>query len=94
MLKSRLEVSNFLANFETFAHWDGEKFFLTIETVNPVGTLTIMKNSEVGKFFYHRKNERYWDLKEIIVDTNILEDIIWVFRTEILKSLNKALISK
>ncbi len=80
MIGNRSEASNFLSEFETYAQWDGGKFYLTIETVNPVGTLTIMK-SEEGNFFYHRKNELYWDLKEIMIDTGVLADIIWVFRT-------------
>ncbi|WP_040208825.1 hypothetical protein [Neobacillus jeddahensis] len=86
MIKSKEEASAFLKNFETFAQWDGKKYYLTIETVNPIGTLTIMK-SKNGKFFYHRKNELYWDLQEIMIDTDILIDIIWVFRTAISKSI-------
>lgn len=91
MIKSRLEVSDFLTNFETFAYWNGEKFYLTLETENPKGTLTIMK-SKNGNYFYHRKNELYWDLKEIMVDIDILSDIIWVFRTAIFKSIKEIVV--
>lgn len=91
MISSKWEVADFLTNFETFAYWNGEKFYLTLETENPKGTLTIMKSQD-GKFFYHRKNELYWDLKEIIVDTDILSDIIWVFRTAISKSIKEIVV--
>lgn len=91
MIKSRLEVSDFLTNFESFAYWNGEKFYLTLETENPKGTLTIMK-SQNGNYFYHRKNELYWDLKEIMVDIDILSDIIWVFRTAIFKSIKEIVV--
>lgn len=88
MFKSRREVQVFLKIFEAFANWDGEKHFLTMETENPKGILTIMKSSE-GAFFYHRKNEMYWDIKEIEVETGILTDIIWTFRLAVNKSIKE-----
>jgi hypothetical protein len=92
LISNRSEASNFLTEFETYAQWDGEKFYLAIQTVNPVGTLTIMK-SEDGKFFYHRKNELYWDLKEIMIDTGVLADIIWVFRTAFNNSIKSVCVT-
>jgi hypothetical protein len=86
MLKSKGEIQVFLKIFEAFANWDGEKHFLTMETENPKGTLTIMKSRE-GAFYYHRKNELYWDIREIKVETDILTDIIWAFRKAINKSI-------
>ena len=88
MLKSKEEVHGFLKTFEVFANWNGEKHFLTMETECPTGVLTIMKSPE-GEFYYHRKNEFYWDIKEIKVETDILTDIIWAFRQAINKSINK-----
>jgi hypothetical protein len=88
LIRSKWGVSVFLSNFETFAKWNGEKYYLTLETENPKGTLTIMKSPD-GKFFYHRKNERYWDLTEIKMDNGILSDIIWEFRTTINKSIKE-----
>jgi hypothetical protein len=88
MLKSKWEVRVFLKTFEVFANWDGEKHFLTMETENPNGILTIMKYPD-GIFYYHRKNELYWDIREIIVETEILTDIIWAFRLAINKSINE-----
>jgi hypothetical protein len=86
MLKSKWEIHVFLKTFEAFANWDGEKHFLTMETENPKGILTIMKSRE-GDFYYHRKNELYWDIRENKVETDILTDIIWAFRQEINKSI-------
>jgi hypothetical protein len=88
MLKSKWEVRVFLKTFEVFANWDGEKHFLTMETENPNGILTIMKYPD-GIFYYQRKNELYWDIREIIVETDILTDIIWAFRLAINKSINE-----
>ncbi|MEH7180299.1 hypothetical protein [Neobacillus vireti] len=88
MLKSREEVQVFLKTFEVFANWNGEKHFLTMDTENPKGILTIIKSSE-GEFYFHRKNELYWDIKEIKVDTDILIDIIWAFRQAINKSIKE-----
>jgi hypothetical protein len=88
VLKSKREVQVFLKIFEAFANWDGEKHFLTMETENPKGILTIMKSSE-GAFYYHRKNELYWDIKEIKVETGILTDIIWTFRQAVNKSIKE-----
>ncbi|MEH7113234.1 hypothetical protein V7124_12730 [Neobacillus niacini] len=91
MLNSKWEVQVFLNTFEAFANWDGEKHFITMETENPKGILTIMK-SEEGTFYYHRKNELYWDLREIKVETEILTDIIWAFRIAINKSIKEIVV--
>ncbi|WP_342431706.1 hypothetical protein [Neobacillus sp. FSL H8-0543] len=88
MINSKDEVREFLKNFESFAQWNGEKYYLFIETNKPKGTLTIIKSQD-GGFYYHRKNELYWDLKEIKVENGILTDIIWTFRNAINKSLEK-----
>ncbi|WHX98604.1 hypothetical protein [Neobacillus sp. DY30] len=88
MLKTKTEVQVFLKIFEAFANWDGEKHFLTMETETPIGILTIMKTQD-GAFYYHRKNELYWDIKEIKVETDILTDIIWTFRLAVKKSINE-----
>lgn len=91
LIKNEWEVLDFLTNFETFANWDGEKFYLTLETEKPKGTLTIMKSQD-GKFYYHRKNEGYWDLKEIMIDRGILSDVIWTFRKSITKSVKEMVV--
>jgi hypothetical protein len=88
VLESKWEVQVFLRIFEAFANWDGEKHFLTMETETPKGILTIMKSPD-GVFYYHRKNELYWDIKEIKVETDILTDIIWTFRLAVNKSINE-----
>jgi hypothetical protein len=59
-----------------------------METENPRGILTIMK-SKAGVFYYHRKNEMYWDIKEIKVEIGMLTDIIWTFRQAVNKSINE-----
>ncbi|WP_045519640.1 hypothetical protein [Neobacillus niacini] len=91
MLKSKWEVHVFLITFEAFANWDGEKHFLTMETENPRGILTIMKSLD-GAFYYHQKNELYWDLREIKVGKDILTDIIWTFRQAINKSIKEMVV--
>ncbi|MEH7308932.1 hypothetical protein [Neobacillus drentensis] len=73
------EISGFLHDFERYAQHDGTKYFLTLNTLRPNGTLTIMKYPS-GKFTYHRKNENYWDIKEIDIELDMLSDIIWGFR--------------
>lgn len=91
LIRSKWEIPAFLTTFETFARCDGEKYYLTLETIKPKGTLTIMKSKD-GIFFYHRKNELYWDLKEIKVDSGILTDIIWEFRSAINKSIKEMVV--
>ena len=93
MLNSKEEVHVFLKTFEVFANWNGKKHFLTMETDNPKGILTILKSPD-GEFYYHRKNELYWDIKEIMVEKDILTDIIWAFRTAVNKSINEMAVSK
>ncbi|PFP22926.1 hypothetical protein COJ96_24815 [Bacillus sp. AFS073361] len=82
MILRNSEITEFLQDFERYAHQDGIKYFLTLNTVNPKGTLTIMKYPE-GNFTYHRKNENYWDIKEVDIDLEMLSDIIWGFRKTI-----------
>jgi hypothetical protein len=82
MITSICEISGFIDQFERFAHLDGTKYFLSLNTVNPNGTLTIMKYPD-GHFTYHRKNENYWDINEIEIATDMLSDIIWGFRKTI-----------
>lgn len=91
MIKDQREVSVFLKNFESVARWDGEKYYITLDTENPKGTLTIMKSTK-GEFYYHRKNERYWDIKAIKIENDILLDIIWAFRKAINKSIKEMVV--
>lgn len=91
LLESKWEVHVFLKTFEAFANWDGEKHFITMETENPMGILTIMKSGK-GEFYYHRKNELYWDIKAINVETDILIDIIWAFRKAVKKSIEETVV--
>jgi hypothetical protein len=88
LISSKCEVHEFLENFESFARCNGDKYYLLIETINPKGTLRILKSQD-GSFFYHRKNELYWDLKEISVESDMLTDIVWTFRQAINKSLKE-----
>ena len=76
------EITGFLNHFEKYAHKDEAKYYLSLNTVRPNGTLTIMKYPD-GSFTYHRKNEHYWDIKEIEVELDNLSDIIWGFRKTI-----------
>jgi hypothetical protein len=92
LINSHGGVSVFLTNFEIFAKWNGEKYYLTLETENPKGTLTILKSKD-GRFFYHRKNERYWDIKEIPIETGILMDVIWAYRAAINESIKGIVVS-
>lgn len=82
MIRRKKEIPEFINGFETYANWDGKKYYLTLDTINPKGTLTLMKYPN-GEFTYHRKNENYWDIKEIKMDNDILMEIIWVFRKSI-----------
>lgn len=95
------EVANFVKNFEVFAKYDGQKYYLVINTVEPKGTITIMKyedsyNSDSTlngeSFTYHRTNELYSDIKEIPIDIDTLKDLIWINRKAINQSL-KAIVS-
>ncbi|MDQ1003939.1 hypothetical protein QFZ28_004339 [Neobacillus niacini] len=89
VIKRKKEAVTFLDNFTKYANFDGQKYYLTLETDNPNGTLTIMKYNN-GEFTYHRKNELYWDIKEIKTDIDMLTDIIWGFR----KAINECIKSK
>lgn len=63
------KISVFVTHFERVADWDGEKYFRTLNTKKPEGTLTIMKYQDVN-FSTHRKNDLYWDIVEIKIDNN------------------------
>lgn len=89
MIMRMSEISGFLNHFERFANKDGVKCFLSLNTVSPKGILTIMKYPD-GHFTYHRKNEHYWDIKEIEIEMDILSDIIWGFR----KAINEIILER
>ncbi len=80
------EVTGFINHFERYANLDGTKYFFTLNTVSPNGTLTIMKYPD-GMFTYHRRNEQYWDIREMDMDEEMLSDIIWGFRKTINESI-------
>ena len=86
MIKKKADIMAFMNRFEEFSSRDGLKNFLTFNTKNPKGMLTIIKYPD-GKFTYHRKNELYWDINEIQMSNEILPDIIWAFR----KAINERL---
>ncbi|MCM2532738.1 hypothetical protein NDK43_10525 [Neobacillus pocheonensis] len=88
LIRRKKEISGFLTNFQSYADWDGGKYYLSLNTDNPKGTLTLIKYPD-GKFTYHRKNESYWDIKEIRVDNDILMEIIWGFRKAINECIRK-----
>ena len=92
MIKRKKEISVFLTHFERVSEWDGEKYFLTLSTEKPKGTLTIMKYQD-GNFTYHRKNELYWDINEVKIENHHLQDIIWGFRKAINKMIFEKLVS-
>ncbi|OLS40684.1 hypothetical protein [Bacillus sp. MRMR6] len=89
MIRRKIEVAEFLNEFENYANWDGMKYYLTLNTVKPKGNLTIMKYDN-GTFTYHRKNELYWDIRENKIECEILTDILWSFR----KTINEYIRSK
>jgi hypothetical protein len=82
LIRRKIEVAKFLNEFEHYANWDGVKYYLTLNTEKPKGNLTIMKYDN-GDFTYHRKNALYWDIREIIIEREILTDILWSFRKTI-----------
>lgn len=86
MIRRKKEITDFIKNFEIYADWDGSKHYLSINTLNPNGTLTIMKYHN-QTFTYHRKNDLYWDINEIEAENDILIDIIWGFRKAINQSI-------
>ena len=92
MIKKKADITDFLNQFEVIANNDGAKNFLTFNTKKPKGTLTIMKYPN-GQFTYHRKNELYWDIKEIQISNEILPDIIWVFRKAINERIKDKLVN-
>jgi hypothetical protein len=82
MITRMSEIIGFLNHFERYAYLDGTKYYLTLNTISPNGTLTIMKYPN-GNFTYHRKNEHYWDIREIDIELEMLSEIIWGFRKTI-----------
>jgi hypothetical protein len=89
VIKRKKDILEFLDEFENYANWDGVKYYLTLQTVIPNGTLTFIKYPN-GEFTYHRKNDLYWDIKEIKTNCDMLTDIIWGFR----KTVNECIKSK
>lgn len=84
MIRRKSDIPHIIKNFEEFSKKEGNKYYITFETENPIGTITLMKYQD-GNFTYHRKNELYWDIKEIQMDSGILIDVMWGFR----KSINR-----
>ncbi len=80
-LVRKREIATFVKNFEVFAQFDGEKYYLVIETVEPKGTITIMKYEDW--FTYHRVNDLFSDIKETSVDIDTLKNLIWQYRKAI-----------
>lgn len=91
LIRSKREISGFLNNFEIYSNWDKEKYYLTINTENPKGILTIMKYQN-GNFTYHRKNELYWDIHEVKVEKDMLKHILWGFRKAINDCIREKLV--
>ena len=79
MIKRKSEVENIIEKLEDFAKWDGSKFYFTFNTENPKGTITIMKYED-GKITVHRKNELFWDIVEMEMNTTRLINLIWQSR--------------
>jgi hypothetical protein len=86
MIRRKSDVHLFIENFEEYSNKDGDKYYLTFNTENPIGTVTIMKYQD-GTFTYHRKNEVFWDVREIGVEGQNLTKVIWDNR----KFVNKCL---
>lgn len=80
MIKRKRDIPKFLKNFVTFATWDGTKHYLTIDDT------TLMLYDD-GSFTYYRKKERFWDLKEIELEPEELQEFLWDNRKEINKKV-------
>lgn len=89
MIRRKRDSLDFIKDFETYADWDGDKYYISLKTTNPNGTLTLMKYKD-DSFTYHRKNDLYWDVTEITADNEMLTDIIWGFR----KAINECIRAK
>lgn len=89
MIRSKKDIPRFIEIFEKFSNWDGNKYYLTLNTVNPAGTVTLMKYQD-GTFSYHRKNEVFWDISEIEINNGELIQMFWDYRKYINKCLKEA----
>jgi hypothetical protein len=82
MIRKKTDVIEFLERFESVSEWDGEKHFL--KYTKELGKVTLMKYED-GTITYHRINDSFCDIKEIII-VDVYE-YLWKNRKYINKSL-------
>jgi hypothetical protein len=82
MIRKKKDCIDFERNFETYSSWDGVKYFFTFEKEG--GSVTLMKYED-GTITYHRVNESFCDIKEIIL-VDVYE-YLWKNRKYINKTL-------
>jgi hypothetical protein len=83
LIKRKSDIQDLLSKFCLYAKWDGIKYYLTFEKDG--GTVTLMMYED-GTITYHRVNESFCDLREIIL-VDVYE-YLWKNR----KYINKILI--
>jgi hypothetical protein len=64
MIRRKQDVIDFVKVFESFAEWDGEKYYFTFQKDG--GRVTLMKYED-ETITYHRMTLSLCDLKEIIL---------------------------
>jgi hypothetical protein len=85
MIRKKQDAINFVNEFESFAEWDGRKYYFAFQKDG--GTVTLMKYED-ETITYHRMTLSLCDIKEIIL-VDVYE-YLWVNR----KLINKGLKTK
>ncbi|MEH7309199.1 hypothetical protein [Neobacillus drentensis] len=75
VIRSKADVEQFSERFGDLANWDGSKHYIAIQDEQNNGTVTFMQYPD-GTLTAHRKFHRYWDIKEVPVNTKDL----WRYR--------------
>lgn len=83
LIKRRRDVPRFIKRFGELAEWDGEKHYIVL------GDVTLMRYED-GMFTYYRKNELFWDIREIEIEPGELQEFVWGLR----KKMNKKVVDQ
>lgn len=90
IIKRKADIDSFLEEFSTFSEWDGVKNYLSVPYKKMNGMITLLQYED-GTFTIYRKNECFWDIREVPLNFEEVKDLIWKNRrifNEYLKKLS------
>lgn len=84
VIKRKADIQAFLDAFPRLADWGGGKHYICLVDAETGGTITLMRSSD-GVYTFHRKNDRFWDVREL----PLTDDVIWKNRKVINRLLRE-----